>query len=475
MTFFQTFRFRLTLQYALVLGLFLCLFSVGVYLGLWVLLYRNLDASLWSIAEAEVASASDAPDGTMHFHDVEPNPLLARQAVRLDKLVQLRTFPHGQLLGKSHNLGALELPLSAFAQAQLARGGVVFETVRTSSSPAIRLISLPIIVDRQVRYVMQVGASLLSLHTTLTRLFWLLLIMDGSALVLTSIAGAFLAHRALRPLDRLVRTIERIASQNLHQRLTMHNPNDEFGRLTRVLNHMLERLEGSFRSQQRFVADASHELRSPLANLQLALELAIRRPRTPEDYRQALQSALEDVHRVAGLVNDLLTLSRADSGHFETVHKPVPLQALLEQLLTDYQLQATEHGLGLTFSMPEVVVRGDALQLRQLFANLLDNALRATPPPGKIRVSGGRQLETVWVAVTDTGIGIAPEHLPHIFDRFYRADPERARDAGGGGLGLAICQEIVRAHAGSLSVESAVGQGSTFTVILPLDQSESRT
>lgn len=475
MKFSQTFRFRLTLQYALVLGLFLCLFSVGVYLGFRTLLYRNLDASLWSIAETEIASASDAPNGTIHFHDVEPNPLLARKPARLDKFVQLRTFPQGQLVGKSRNLGPMELPLSTFTQAQLRRGGVLFETVQTSSSSAFRLISLPIIVDGQVRYVMQVGASLAPLQTTLARLFWLLLIMDGSALLLTSIAGAFLAHRALRPLDRLVRTIERIASQNLHRRLTVHNPNDEFGRLARVLNHMLERLDRSFQSQQRFVADASHELRSPLANLQLALELALRRQRTPEDYRQALQSALEDVQRVAGLVNDLLTLSRADSGHFETVHKPVSLHSLLQQLLADYQLQAVEHGLSLTFSMPEVVVRGDEVQLRQFFANLLDNALRYTPQAGKIRVTGDRQHGTVQVSITDTGIGIATEHLPHIFDRFYRADTERVREAGGGGLGLAICQEIVRAHAGSLTVESAVGQGTTFTVILPLDESGPQT
>jgi heavy metal sensor kinase len=471
MKFFHTFRFRLTVQWMLAFGCILSLFSLGVYVGLRALLYRNLDASLWSIAESEVASAFDTPDVAIHFHEVEPNPFQARGVLLLDKLVQLRTFPEGQLVGKSRNLGATELPLGVQAHEQIARGEVFFETVRTtSSSPPIRLLSLPVVRSEQVQYVMQVGASLAPLRVTLTRLLWVVLVMDGSAVILTSVAGAFLARRALRPLDRLVQTIERIASQSLHQRLPVVNPADEIGRLTRVLNHMLDRLERSFHSQQRFVTDASHELRSPLANLQLALELALRRTRTPEDYRQALRSALEDVERLGGLVNGLLILSRADSGHLKVEQQPVHLRPLLRQLLSTYQLRAHEQGITLECSVPEVVVRGDDARLYQLFANLLENALRYTPFGGRVSVTGIRQNNTVQVFVADTGIGIAPEHVPHIFERFYRADKERTREEGGSGLGLAICQEIIRAHGGALTVNSTAGQGSTFTVSLPLDE-----
>jgi signal transduction histidine kinase len=202
--------------------------------------------------------------------------------------------------------------------------------------------------------------------------------------------------------------------------------------------------------------------------MQLALELALRRPRPPEDYRRALQHALEDVERLVRLVNDLLTLSRADSGHLEVMQQPVHLRPLLHHLLSTYQLQAKEQKVTLNCSVPEVVVRGDQTRLRQLFANLLDNALRYTPTQGQVSLMATRQNGTVYIAVVDTGPGIASEHLPHIFERFYRVDKERTREEGGSGLGLAICQEIVRAHGGSLTASSTPGQGSTFTVTLPL-------
>ncbi len=471
MTRFRTLRVRLTLQWVLVFSLILVLFSLGVYVGLRALLYRHLDAALWSIAESEIASATDAPDGMLHVHDVAPHARRFRRGSHLEKLVQLRTFPEGRLVDKSHNLGVTELPLSPQAHSHLSRGAVLLETVQAPGTPPIRLISLPVVVQGHVRYAMQVGTSLAPLHDTMAWLRWLLLIMDASALVLTSTAGMVLAYRVLRPVERLTRTIERIASQNLDQRLPIPHPEDEIGRLSRVLNRMLTRLERSFHSQQRFIADASHELRSPLANLQLTLELALRRPRPPEDYRQALQQALEEVERLTRLVNDLLTLSRADSGRLEVLQQPVPLRPLLDRLLRTYRLQAKEKYVTLTCSVPDVVVRGDETRLRQLFANLLDNALRYTPAQGSVSLTGTLQDGHVRIAVVDTGPGIAPDHLPHLFERFYRGHPDRHRAEGGSGLGLALCQEIVRAHGGSLTASSTPAQGSTFTVTLPLDAS----
>ncbi|RMF94450.1 MAG: HAMP domain-containing protein [Nitrospinota bacterium] len=469
MRFYQTFRFRLTVQYILVLSFILCLFSLGVYFGLQEVLYRNLDASLWSIAESEVASAFDAPDASIHFHELEENPLV-RKETRFDKFVQIRTFPTGRLVGKSQNLGSGELPLNPQTKVQLALGEVILETIQTPSSPPIRLISLPVLMEGEVQYIMQVGASLAPIQTTLARLFWLLLVMDGSALLFTGLGGAFLARRALQPIHRIVHTVEQIESKNLDQRLKVENPADEIGRLAGVLNRMLDRLERSFRSQQRFIADASHELRSPLANLRMALELTLRRPRQESEYRETLHSALEEVDRLVRLVNGLLTLSRADSDRLEVSRDPVPLQPLLQQVLVDYQLRAKDKGIALSWSLPQVAVRGNRERLYQLFANLLDNALRYTPEGGEVTVCGEEEGERVLIRVVDTGIGIAPEHLPHIFERFYRVDKERSRAEGGSGLGLAICQEIVRAHGGSLHVESSPGKGSTFTVALPLFQ-----
>ncbi len=371
------------------------------------------------------------------------------------------------MLNKSRHLDNLELPLSPAAHTLVARGEAVFETIQLPASTPMRLLSLPCYEDGRLEYVLQIGLSLVPIKATLAWLLKLLLALDGSVLLLTSLGGAFLTRRALLPVADLVQAVERIESQNLHQRLTVARSRDEIGRLTAVLNRMLDRLERSFYTQQRFIGDASHELRSPLANLRLALELALRRQRTPAEYCQTLDSALEEVDRLVRLVNGLLTLTRADSGHLAMARDPVPLYALLHRIVAEYQAQAKAKGIALTLLLPEVIVTGDSAHLHQLFANLLDNALCYTPAQGQVSVLGQLQKDTVRVRVVDTGIGIAPEYLPHIFERFYRVAPERSRQEGGSGLGLAICQEIVHAHEGSIRMESALGHGSTCTVMLP--------
>src|SRR5712691_44369 len=192
----------------------------------------------------------------------------------------------------------------------VARGEAVFETVQLPAAPPMRLLSLPCYEDGRLEYVLQIGLSLVPIKATLAWLLKLLLALDGSVLLLTSLGGAFLTRRALLPVADLVQAVERIESQNLHQRLTVARSRDEIGRLTAVLNRMLDRLERSFYTQQRFIGDASHELRSPLANLRLALELALRRQRTPAEYCQTLDSALEEVDRLVRLVNGLGTAAK---------------------------------------------------------------------------------------------------------------------------------------------------------------------
>ncbi len=469
----QSFRFRFTLQCVLILSIILCLTSLGIYFGLRHTLYQNLDAALWSMAESEVASAFDAPDGTIHVHEGGHNLALAHDIFRFDKFAQIRTFPEGRVVAKTQNLKLFDLPLSSQSRNQIAQGTVLLETVQTANFPPIRLLSLPVLVEGDIRYIVQVGNSLEPIQSALARLWWLLVVMDGSALLLTGMGGAFLAYTALRPVDRIVRNIEQIESTNLHQRLEITHSTDEIGRLIEVLNRMLDRLDRSFHSQQRFIADASHELRSPLANLRMALEFALRRKRSETEYEQVLQSALEDVDRLGALVKGLLTLARADSAHLEVAQHAVLLSSLLQRVLMNYQRVAQKKGIQIELSVPTLIVRGDSEWLYQLFANLVENALRYTPAPGKIEVTGFCQNDLIKIQVWDTGIGIAPEHLPHIFERFYRVDKERSRAEGGSGLGLAICQEIVRAHGGTLTVESTPGQGSVFTVsLLPFEKGE---
>jgi two-component system OmpR family sensor kinase len=467
---FHTLRFRLTVHWVVVISCLLGLFSLAVYLGLRAILHRYLDTMLWSMAEIELVSAFEGPERLPQIHEFAAPLVLPEEVTRIHRLVQYRSLPEGQLLNKSYHhgsFGTLELPLSPATQALVVRGEAVFETVQLPAAPPMRLISLPGNEYGQLQYVLQIGISLAPIEASLAWLLKLLLALDGSVLLLTGLGGAFLTRRALLPTEDLVRTVERIESQNLDQRLTVARSGDEIGRLTAVLNRMLDRLERSFYTQQRFIADASHELRSPLANLRLALELALRRQRTLEEYCQTLDSALEEVDRLVRLVNGLLTLTRADSGYLEMARDPVPLYALLQRIVAEYQVQAKAKGIALTLVLPEVVVTGDSARLHQLFANLLDNALCYTPAHGRVSVVGQLQKDTVRVRVMDTGIGIAPEYLPHIFERFYRVAPERSRQEGGSGLGLAICQEIVHAHGGSIRMESTLGHGSTCTVLLP--------
>jgi two-component system OmpR family sensor kinase len=467
----QTLRFRLTVHWVVVLSCLLGLFSLAVYLGLRLILHRYLDTMLWIIAESELVTTVHGPEHLPPVHTPVAPLALPEAVTQISRLVQYRRFPDGQLLTQSAHHGSfdqLELPWHPATAARVAQGAAVFETIERPAAPAMRLISLPGNEYGPLHYVLQIGLSVAPLQATLAWLLKLLLALDGSVLVLTGLGGAFLIRRALLPMADLVQAVERIESQNLHQRLIVPGSVEELARLTAVLNRMLDRLERSFYTQQRFIADASHELRSPLANLRLALELARRRPRTAQEYCQTMDSALEEVDRLVRLVNGLLTLTQADSGHLGMAQEPVPLSALLHRVVAEYQVAATARGIALSLALPEVLVTGDSARLYQLFANLLDNALRHTPAQGRVAVLGELQKDMVRICVADTGLGIAPDQLPHIFERFYRVAQERSRHEGGSGLGLAICQEVVHAHGGSIRMASRLGHGSTCTVLLPL-------
>lgn len=291
--------------------------------------------------------------------------------------------------------------------------------------------------------------------------------------VLASVAGVFIgwgvAGGALRPVSTMVEAARRIArSQDFRHRLPTAGSRDELGQLASAFNEMLAELEKAFENQRRFVADASHELRAPLATLQGNLELLDRAANLSEEERRAIWRDIRDeVRRLGRLVSDLLSLARAEAG--QGLHlQPVELDRVVTDVLRPMRTEMAQHRLVVEHLEP-VPVMGDADRLRELLVILLDNAIRYTPAGGEIRV-GLRHTpgQEVALSVADTGIGIAPEDLPHIFERFYRADKARSRATGGTGLGLAIARWIVEAHGGRIEVESQLGRGSRFTVRLPV-------
>ncbi|MDO8500782.1 MAG: ATP-binding protein [Gemmatimonadaceae bacterium] len=265
--------------------------------------------------------------------------------------------------------------------------------------------------------------------------------------------------------------------RSLHRRLSIENAGQEFEELIATLNAMIERLETSFLGLRRFTADASHELKTPLAVLRADVERAMSEP-SPADRMVALEEALHETTRMADLVESLLTLARADEGRFDIHREPVELKPLVEDVYETALILG--EGAEVTVNLPftaEVTVMGDPTRLRQLFLNLVTNAIKYTPAGGKVDIGLGLHPDNVTFAVRDTGIGIAAADVPHIFERFWRADRVRSRmsERGGFGLGLAISQWIAQAHGGTLTASSRLGRGSLFTVTLPLPQQAAKT
>ncbi len=290
---------------------------------------------------------------------------------------------------------------------------------------------------------------------------------------LTSVAAALLlswaiAGRALRPVARMTQTAQMITlSQDLTRRIEMPAHKDELGRLAKTFNEMLESIEEASSAQQRFVSDASHELRAPLTAIQGNLELLSRHRSMPEAEREeALAEVTREANRLSRLVADLLALARADAG--------VPLKHRLldlDEVMLDAYREAHQLSKGQTLTLnpfEPIQVIGDEDRLKQLMLILLDNALRYTPANGHVTLGLQRQEMGSKITVRDTGVGIPPEDLPHVFERFYRADPARGRDPGGTGLGLSIAHWIVEQHGGKITLESQPGQGTIATVYLPL-------
>jgi len=286
--------------------------------------------------------------------------------------------------------------------------------------------------------------------------------------------GSWISRRALGPVDQIITEVREITDgRSLHRRLAEPLVKDELGRLAETLNQMMTRLERSFTALRRFTADASHELKTPLTVLRAGVERVITTPNLPQDTLATLEETLQEIKRMTELVEALLTLARADEGIAPLHRVPVDLRGIVEEARETGELLAEQAGVRMEVTTPAqpVVVSVDATRIRQLILNLLTNAVKYTPAGGSVRLQLGPANGKLTLSVADTGIGIAPGDLPHIFDRFWRADSARTRtgERPGAGLGLAICKWIAEAHGGKIDVVSRPGRGTTFTVTLPWD------
>jgi len=486
-------RARLTLWYTGILAATLILLGSASYGLLMRGLWQDVDATLEGVAKA-LNQGARGPATDVLPPDLEEilrhlfGPNLA------DKYYQFLD-PRGHRDTRWPQFRGEPLGVSPEALRNAARGSATFETVQGRGRYPVRLLTAPVMFSGQVVNVLQVGMSLEGLYMARRQFLWTLATLFPLALVLAATGGWLLARRALRPVDQMTATARRIEAEHLAQRIQGAEADDELGRLARTLNEMLARLEAAFAQVRRFSADASHELKTPLTVLKGEIEVALRSTRGPEEYRRVLGSVLEEVESMARLVDDLLLLSRADAGALRLEAAPVELDRLVEDVAKEGEILAREQQVRVTIQALEpLIVHGDGQRLKQLLRNLVDNGIKYTPPDGQVTLilrtvmrdraeanpkSGyplgvrnpkSRELLGPWgeIEVRDTGIGIPPEALPRIFDRFYRVDPSRSRESRSAGLGLCIAKTIAEAHGGRIEVQSILGAGSTFTLFLPL-------
>jgi two-component system OmpR family sensor kinase len=461
-----SFRRRLALVHLAVMLPVLAVAALAAYWGLSRTAHGQLDAALLALAETEAGMLLQSPGQPVRVHDAQPGPWPPSFA-RLDRLVQV-VDARGEVLARSANLGNARLPVSAPLLQKLSSAGPVFDTLQGYGEEPVRLVSLPVRAGGELR-VVQVAGSLDDVNHVLEAAGLLFLALGLALMLAVASAGALLTRRVFGAIDDVVQQARRIGEASLDERLPHPGTRDEIGCLVDTLNAMLGRLEQAFEGQRRFTADASHELRSPLSRLRTELEVALRRPRDPVEYVDALRSCVEEVQRLTVLVDELLMLARLDARQPVAEVGTVALDRLVHAAVQRLQGHARERHVELVAEpTPHVVARIGHGAADLVLANLLDNALKFSTPGGRVTVSLSADAQVACLSVADTGPGIAAGELPHLFERFFRGSAARAGVAPGVGLGLALSQAMVQAHGGHIEAANRPGGGALFTVRLPL-------
>jgi heavy metal sensor kinase len=454
-------RAQLTLWYLLLPAGALAAFAVFVFVARARTLYSELDAQLELRAQQLLGEVRPA------LLELDVVEALSGDRRLTENAIAVRERS-GAILFRSPAFPVLGGVAEATA-AGAARNGNALATVEDRFGQQVRLAT--IVVDRTgaAPVAIQVAAPTEPVRHILNQFALILLLLFVTVLSVASYGASFIARRALRPVDAIVERVRAIQASWLGERLDLSTGSEELDRLVETLNNMLDRLDASMRSAQRFAADASHELQTPIAAMRAAVDLCLTGEQSPTEQRVMASDLLVEIDRLSTLVRDLRLLALADAGHLVDRVEPIDLTAVVSECCDIARAIAEPNGIVVSVDiLANVVVNGSTLHLRRALLNLVHNAVRYSPEGSTVQITVGRVDEEAALVIVDEGCGIPPADLPHIFGRFYRADPARARATGGTGLGLAIADQIIRSHGGRIEASSVVDQGSTFAVFLPL-------
>ncbi|GAB4422410.1 MAG: ATP-binding protein [Anaerolineae bacterium] len=464
-------RLRLTLWYTAVFSTILVIFSLVVYVGLTRSLLNTVDNHL----QREVGEIL----GNLEFEvadDDEHNVNLNGPNVELSYIPEEGVYwrvldEQGRsLIDPGHFVDAV------FSANLANRDFATLEYAQLADGTPVRLFTTPFVIEQRGAGLVQVAESYRHIQEVQGQLIALLLIGIPLTLLASSAGGWFLAASALNPIDRITRAARQISARDLHQRLNLALPSDEVGRLAATFDQMLERLDNAFEQQKRFIADASHEMKTPLTILKGDVEVALARPRSAESYRDTLENVNQTTDQLIALVQELLLLARSDGQPLPLNPERINLPDLLTRQASALMPTAVGKDIALHLNIPDtLLLEGDPNKLNRLFMNLIDNAIKYSGPGDSVTVSAVTHGSLAQVTIADTGPGIDPKHLPHLFERFYRVDRARSRvsangQTSGAGLGLSIVKWLAEAHGGRIEVSSQPGEGTCFTVWLPLRQ-----
>lgn len=486
----RSLRLRLALWHAGLLALTLVILSALTLLLLRNLLSSRLDRALEDYAETTAANiASESNQSSLRGRAAPARLLSSNIRQEWGREVQVVDARTNFLLEKSAGLGAYNLVPDFDERLRALNGEITFGTRIGLSEYPVRVATVPVRIGKEIRYIVQSAQSLGGIEEALSRTSLILLILTPSIFLLSLLGGWFLVGSSLRPVDAMTRTALAMEPGRLAHRIEAPGSDDEIARLASAFNEMMERLDRSFRQIQQFSADASHELKTPLTSIRGEAEVALMSDLTTEEHRRVLRSIIDESERMSAIVENLLLLARADADQIQIRRERVALHEVALETYEQLERIARRKGVALEIGgLEEAEVAGDPLWLGQIATNLLNNAIKYTPEGGTVTLSlaigdadpnatpnvqrptpdAQRLTPNACLSVSDTGPGIPAEHLPRIFDRFYRVDSGRSRDAGGVGLGLNIAQWAANAQGGHIDVESEVGKGTTFALCLPL-------